>query len=146
MLFYVRVSESVECKRVGVDVGEGVALQLSLTTMTTMRSHKAAFDLHNLDLMLFVSVCVCVWVRVHCSYFARVVFLACFSLCSCSCCCCCKFSLAHTDALPKENENKSENKTRLKAENAIEFGFLLKPCRAVPCRASRCVELQTNRM
>lgn len=115
-------------------------------TTTTTRSHKAAFDLHNLDLMLFVSVCVCVWVRVHCSYFARVVFLACFSLCSCSCCCCCKFSLAHTDALPKENENKSENKTRLKAENAIEFGFLLKPCRAVPCRASRCVELQTNRM
>lgn len=65
MLFYVRVSESVECKRVGV------ALQLSLTTMTTR--HKAAFDLHNLDLMLFVSLCVCVCL-------ARVVFLACFSL------------------------------------------------------------------
>lgn len=116
MLFYVRVSESVECKRVGV------ALQLSLTTR-----HKAAFDLHNLDLMLFVSLCVC-----------GVVFLACFSFC---CCCCCKFSLAHrthTVALPKENENKSENKTQLKAENAIEFGFLLKPCLALPRPASCC--------
>lgn len=70
MLFYVRVSESVECKRVGV----ALQLSLQLTTTTTTR-HKAAFDLHNLDLMLFVSLCVCVCVCSNCSRCFSRLFL-----------------------------------------------------------------------